>query len=61
MNLTEEQKNETYQNLRHTQPLRERKERRLRRMPDLMPVCLQNELRHSKPEVRKQKRKQMIA
>jgi hypothetical protein len=35
--------------------VREREERRLRRMPDFLPVSLQNELRHSKSELREQK------
>ena len=33
----------------------ERPDRRLRRVPDLLPVCLQDFLRRGKPEVRERK------
>ena len=48
--------NEAYRDYRDSQPLRERKERWLRRVPDLLPVCLQDQLRYRKPAVREQGR-----
>ena len=33
------------------EPVRERQERRLRRVPDLLPVRMQNQLRRGQPEV----------
>jgi hypothetical protein len=53
-------KNEAYQNSRNSQPLRKRKEGRMRRMPDFLPVRLQDQLRYRKPEMRELQGKQVI-
>jgi hypothetical protein len=45
---------EAHQDSRYQESLQVRKERRLRRMPDFLPVRMQDQLRYRKPEVRKQ-------
>ena len=44
--------NEAYPDSGDPQPLRERQDRRLRRVPDFLPVRLQDQLRHCQSEVR---------
>ena len=52
INLCGGSKNDAYQDHRNPQPVRQRQERRLRRVPDLLPVRLQDQLRRGQPEVR---------
>ena len=58
--LKEETDHASYSDHRNTQPLRERKERRLRRMPDILPVRLQDELRYCQSAVRKQEDRKTV-
>ena len=50
------ERNEKNSYSENQKPLRVRKERRLRRMPDLLPVRLQDQLRHRKSEMRKKRK-----
>ncbi len=42
---------ETYQNFEGSEPGKNSEKRRLRRMPDILPVCLQNFLHRCKSEM----------